>query len=93
VPPANAERLYAVVLRTSSKGKVDAGYGTQGLLAQEIRQKVADADATCSYGYTQPQTFSAGEKILKLPANYAGADYFRMIPIIHANRCYDRGRM
>jgi predicted permease len=79
VPPANAERLYKVVLRTNSNGKIYGGYGTQGLLAGEIRRKVPDVEATSSYGYTQSQTFAAGDKILKLPANYAGADYFRML--------------
>lgn len=78
VPPANADRLYAVVLRMTANGKTDAGYSTQGLLAEEIRRKVPDVEATSSYFWTQPETFSAGDKILKMPANYAGADYFRM---------------
>src|SRR5258707_7079729 len=57
VPPANAGRLYAVVLRATSNGKTNAGYSTPGLLATEIKRKIADVEATCSYGYTQPQTF------------------------------------
>ena len=78
VPPANVDRLYAVVLRVTAGGKTDAGYSTQGLLAEEIRKKVPDVEATSSYFWTQPETFAAGDKILKMPANYAGADYFRM---------------
>ncbi|HEY1214121.1 MAG TPA: ABC transporter permease, partial [Bryobacteraceae bacterium] len=78
VPPANADRLYAVVLRVTANGKTDAGYSTQGLLAREIKRKIPDVEATSSYFWTQPATFAAGEKIIKMPANYAGADYFRM---------------
>ena len=78
VPPANADRLYAAVLRVTANGKTDAGYSTQGLLAEEIRRKVPDVEATSSYFWTMPQTFSAGDKVRKMPANYAGADYFRM---------------
>jgi hypothetical protein len=79
VPPANAERLYKVVMRTMSNGKIDGGYGTQGLLSAEIRRKIPDAEATSSLGYTQAQTFAVGDKVLKQAANYAGADYFRML--------------
>jgi len=78
VPPANADRLYAAVLRVTANGKTDAGLSTQGLLAKEIARKIPDVEATSSYFWTMPQTFSAGDKVLKMSANYAGADFFRM---------------
>ena len=87
VPAANAGRLYSVVLRYIINGKVNAGYMTPGLLATEIQRKIPDVEAACSYGYTQPQTFAGGDKVFKEPANFAGADYFRMFgyPLLEGN--------
>ena len=87
VPPANAGRLYSVVLRATTSGKTSAGYATQGLLAAEMKRRIPDVEAASGYGWTNPQTFAAGDKILKEPANIAGADYFRMFgyPLVEGN--------
>ncbi len=79
---ANGKQLYQVYERSFSDGKVDAGYATQGLLAEELKKVIPEIKYAASIDYAaQPgtfNTFKAGEKVNKMFGKFAGADFFSM---------------
>src|ERR1044071_3434775 len=48
---ANGDRLFQVYVRNSYDGKVDAGYPTQGLLAEELRKVIPEVQAATGLEY------------------------------------------
>ncbi|WP_221622329.1 ABC transporter permease [Larkinella rosea] len=77
---ANGNRLYQVYERSSYDGKVEAGYMTQGLLADELKRVIPEIEYASGYegNHLYRSTFEVGEKINKVEGTYAGADFFRM---------------
>src|SRR6478609_4020573 len=79
---ANGKYLYQVYERNYFDGKIDAGYSTQGLLAEELRRVVPEIQYASGFEYASApgsgSTFEAGEKIAKMNGLFAGADFFRM---------------
>src|SRR5687768_12557817 len=79
---ANGDYLYQVYERHYYDGKADAGYSTQGLLAQEMKKVVPEIEFAGSMdSAAAPGTsnnFEAGEKVNKLAGFYAGDDIFSM---------------
>jgi putative ABC transport system permease protein len=76
---ANRSRLYNVYERQYYDGKIESGYYTPGLLAAELKKKIAGIEAAVDYtGYTDKLTFEAGNKIIKEEGSYASEDFFSM---------------
>ena len=75
---ANQDRLFQIYNRGITEGKVSGGYGTQGLLADELKKQLPQVEAACELSWTEHNTFAAGDKILKQDANHAGADFFKV---------------
>jgi putative ABC transport system permease protein len=79
---ANGDYLYQVYERHYYDGKADAGYATQGLLAQELKKVVPEIEFAGSMDFAAaPGTsnnFEAGEKVNKLAGYYAGEDILSM---------------
>ena len=79
---ANGKYLYQVYERNYYDGKVDAGYSTQGLLADELKRVVPEIQYASGFEYAAPpgsqSTFEAGNKIAKMNGMFAGADFFSM---------------
>ena len=78
----NGKELYQVYERSSYDGKVDAGYATQGLLAQELKKQIPEIEYASAFDYAAApgtqNTFEAGDKINKMSGMFAGADFFSM---------------
>ncbi|MGN6401460.1 MAG: ABC transporter permease [Flavisolibacter sp.] len=78
----NGKELYQVYERSSYDGKVDAGYATQGLLAQELKKQIPEIQYASAFDYAAApgtqNTFEAGDKINKMSGMFAGADFFSM---------------
>ena len=74
----NDKQLYTVYERAYFDKKVEGGYGTQGILADELKKVIPDVQYATGFSWTQDHTFQVGDKVLKLNGSYAGADYFKM---------------
>jgi putative ABC transport system permease protein len=78
----NNKRLYQVYERELHNGKIDAGYATQGLLADELKRVVPEIQYASAMDYAAPpgtdNTFEVGDHVNKMKGMYAGADFFRM---------------
>ncbi|MFZ1799193.1 MAG: ABC transporter permease [Chitinophagaceae bacterium] len=78
----NGKQLYQVYERSKYDGKIDAGYTTQGLLAQELKKKIPEIQYASAFDYAAApgtqNTFEAGNKIKKMTGMFAGADFFNM---------------
>jgi ABC-type antimicrobial peptide transport system permease subunit len=79
----NGNRLFQVYERSKySDGKVDAGYTTQGLLAEELKKVIPEIEYTSSTDYAAApgtqSTFEANNKVIKNFGKFAGEDFFRM---------------
>ncbi|MEO8111707.1 MAG: ABC transporter permease [Ginsengibacter sp.] len=88
----NGRQLYQVYERSKySDGKVDAGYTTQGLLAEELKKVIPEIEYTSSTDYAAApgtqSTFEANNKVVKNFGKFAGEDFFRMFsfPLLQGN--------
>jgi putative ABC transport system permease protein len=79
-------RLFQVYERTIRDGKVEAGYATQGLLAQELKRVIPDVQYAVAFDYAAaPGTKNAlqvNDKITKMTGFFAGEDFFRMFSFL-----------
>ncbi|MEO8173732.1 MAG: ABC transporter permease, partial [Sediminibacterium sp.] len=79
---ANGNQLYQVYERQYYDGKVEAGYQTQGLLAEELKKVIPEIQyASGMERVAAPgslSTFETGDKINKMDGSFAGADFFSM---------------
>jgi putative ABC transport system permease protein len=79
---ASSPRLFQVYERTIRDGKVEAGYATQGLLAQELKRVIPDVQYTAAFDYAAApgtkNTLQVDDKINKITGFFAGEDFFRM---------------
>ena len=78
----NGRQLYQVYERNYYDGKIDAGYPTQGLLAEELKKVIPEIQYASGFEYaSEPgtlSTFEANNKVNKMGGLYAGADFFSM---------------
>src|SRR4051794_14483014 len=78
----NGKQLFQVYERNFYDGKVDAGYPTQGLLAEELKRVIPEIQYASGFEYAAApgtqNTVGVGEKIGKLTGMFAGADFFNM---------------
>ncbi|HEY6902280.1 MAG TPA: ABC transporter permease, partial [Puia sp.] len=71
-------RLYRVYERQYYDGKIEAGYFTPGVLADEMKKVLPEVELATSFSWRNKNTFQVGDKILKEEGTNAGADYFQM---------------
>lgn len=78
----NGPHLFQVYERTMRDGKVEAGYATQGLLAEELKRVIPDVKYAAAFDYAAApgtkNTFQVDDKITKMTGFFAGEDFFRM---------------
>ena len=86
---ANSKQLFQIYERNFYDGKADAGYSTQGLLAEELKKVIPEVQYASGFEYTAPpgtqNTIEAGGKVNKMAGMFAGADFFSMFsyPLLH----------
>lgn len=74
----DGDRIYIVTSQAYLDGKINGGYGTPGLLSEEIRKVIPEVEMACSYTGGRWFTLAAGEKGTKQPGNFAGEDFFKI---------------
>jgi putative ABC transport system permease protein len=71
--------VYDVYERVFSNGRADGGPAAPGLLANELKRRVAGIRYATGYSYSsQERLFSVGEKSLNMMACYADSDFFKI---------------
>ena len=85
----NGKDLYYVYERNTLGGKIESWYWTQGPLAEELKKEIPEIIAATPVEWSNTNTFSVGNKILKEDGISAGPDFFSMFsyPLLegHAN--------
>ncbi|UFH56957.1 ABC transporter permease [Spirosoma sp. KNUC1025] len=74
----NGKYLYQIYERQHFDGKTQAGYETQGLLADELKRVIPEVEYASSMEWNNPFTFQDGDNINKMEGTFSGADFFRM---------------
>lgn len=74
----NKTQLYSVFERRYNDGKINAGYATQGLMADEMKRVFPEVQYATGNAWSQQSTFEANNKIIKEEGNFAGQDFFKM---------------
>ena len=88
---ANNDRLFVVYERQYYDGKIEAGYPTQGMLAEELKKSFPEIQYAAAKEYAAApgslNTFQANDKVLKMSGCFAGDDFFRMFtyPLLEGN--------
>jgi putative ABC transport system permease protein len=79
---ANRNYLFQVYERNSYDGKIDAGYTTQGLLANELKRVIPEVQFSSGYEHASAPgtqtTFEVTGKVIKMDGAFAGEDFFSM---------------
>ncbi|MFT3705391.1 MAG: ABC transporter permease [Agriterribacter sp.] len=78
----NNKQLYHVYERNYYDGKVDAGYSTPGLLADELKRVVPEVEYATGFEHVaapgSQSTFEVRDKVSKMDGMFASADFFTM---------------
>jgi len=89
---ANGKQLFQVYERNHYDGKVDGGYLTQGLLAQELKKNIPEVEYASGMEYVAPpgtsSTFEAGDHINKATGFFVGEDFLHMFsyPLLQGSK-------
>lgn len=76
---AEKDRLYNIYERQYYDGKVEGGFYTPGLLAQEMKKAYPEVEAAADYQFWDEQnTFQVGDKIVKEKGSAASDDFFKL---------------
>jgi ABC-type antimicrobial peptide transport system permease subunit len=75
---ANRENLYSIYERQYYDGKIEAFYGSPGLLGEEMKKVLPEVQYGINMAWINEETFSVGDKIIKQKTLPVGSDFFRM---------------
>ena len=83
----NGARLYNVYERQYRDGRVDAFYGSPGIMADEMKRVLPDVQYATNFAWNELKTFEANSKVIKEDGNHAGQDFFKMFtyPLLEGN--------
>lgn len=79
----NGDRLYIIYQRQYTTGRIDGGYYTPGLLANEMKRVIPEIEYASNFAWQADAadllTFEANNKIMKFEGRYADSDFFKMM--------------
>ncbi len=70
------ERIFIVTSREYSGTEINGSYDTPGLLGEELKKEFPEVELACNTAWQSWQSFAANDKLIKLPGNFAGEDFF-----------------
>jgi len=81
------DRLFAVYQTLYDGHTANAGYGTPGPLADELKRTIPEAEYASGWGFGGQHMFKSEDKLLKLDGNSAQPDFFKMFsyPLLEGN--------
>jgi ABC-type antimicrobial peptide transport system permease subunit len=88
---ANGKQLYLLYETRYISGQPDAGYGTPGILASQLKTAFPEIEYACNISWLKDVpdqlTFTAADKSLKFDACYGDSDLFKMMsyPLVQGN--------
>lgn len=85
----NGDRMFIVTSKEYSGSEITyGGYDTPALLGEELSKILPEVEYSCSYSGTTWNTFKVGDKLIKVPGNFAGQDFFRIFsyPLVLGSR-------
>jgi ABC-type lipoprotein release transport system permease subunit len=84
----DGDRIFVVTSCEYSGDEINGSYDTPGLLGEEMKKVLPEVEYGCNYAWYQFHTFAVGEEKVKLPGNFAGADFFNIFsyPLILGNK-------
>jgi len=84
----NGNRLYYLYEREYVDGKIEAGYWTPGLLAQELKKNLPEIELATPTMWNDRVNFEANGKIIKQDGLFADSGYFRMFsfPLLQGSK-------
>ncbi|HNV28358.1 MAG TPA: ABC transporter permease [Cyclobacteriaceae bacterium] len=72
------DRIYTITSTEYSGHEITyGGYDTPGLLGEELKRVMPEVEYACNYT-NEWRTFNVEDKMMKLPGNFAGADFFKI---------------
>lgn len=85
----DSDRIFIVTSCEYSGTEVTGSYDTPGLLSEELKKVLPEVEyASNTTGWNGWHNFAVGEKKVKLPGDFAGADFFKIFsyPLIHGTK-------
>jgi ABC-type antimicrobial peptide transport system permease subunit len=80
---ANGNRLYLLYESRHSTDQVNAGYGTPGILAPQLKNEIPEIEYAADISWLKDTpdqlVFTASDKTLQFNTCYAGPDFFKML--------------
>jgi putative ABC transport system permease protein len=75
-PPA--KQVYQIIERQYYDNKIVGGYGTPGVLGNQLKNEIPDVQYASNFAWIIPHTFQVNDKVLKIEGSYADSDYFKI---------------
>jgi len=75
---AGSERLFKVYASNFYNHTETGSYEMSGILADELKRTYPDIQYATNMGFGETSTFQAGDKVVKMTGNSAGADFFKL---------------
>jgi putative ABC transport system permease protein len=74
----NNARLFGVYERQYYDNKVNTGFSTPGLTAEEMKKVFPEIEYSSGFAWNDLATFQVNDKIIKEDGNHASGDFFKM---------------
>lgn len=85
---AESEQVYRVMEHQSYGSDIFTTTSTPGVLAEALKENLAEVEKAATYSWNEEHLFVNGEKRVKLNGFFAGADYLHIVqyPFLHGNK-------
>jgi ABC-type antimicrobial peptide transport system permease subunit len=85
---AEIDQVYRVMEHQSYGDQIFTTNSTPGILAESMKENLAEVELAATYSWTEEHLFIQGESKVKLNGFYAGADYLQIMqyPFLHGSK-------
>lgn len=85
---AESDQVYRIMEHQSYGAQIFTTTSTPGILAETMKENLAEVEKAATYSWNEEHLFVNGEKRVKLNGFFAGADYLHIMqyPFLHGNK-------